>query len=57
MLIGAEMPAVLVEISFITNRNEARLMQNPAYLEQIATGIAQGLNSYVQHHHSASLMN
>lgn len=57
VLIGAEMPAVLVEISFITNRNEARLMQNPAYLEQIATGIAQGLNSYVQHHHSASLMN
>ena len=55
VLIGAEMPAVLIEASFITNPTEAKLLQQDAYLDKIAAEIANGLNAYVQHHHSAAL--
>ncbi len=55
VLIGAEMPAVLTEVSFITNPAEAKLLQDEAYLEKIADEIVNGLISYVQHHHSAAL--
>lgn len=54
VLIGAEMPAVLVEISFITNPEEAKLLQNEAYLRTIAEQIASGIVAYV-HHHSAAV--
>lgn len=55
VLIGAEMPAVLIEASFITNPAEAKLLQQDAYLDKIAVEIANGLNTYAQHHHSAAL--
>lgn len=55
VLIGAEMPAILVEISFITNPFEAELLQNTSYLESIAIQIAQGIAAYVEHHHTAAL--
>ena len=55
VLIGAEMPAVLMEVSFITNPAEAKLLQSESYLDKIATEIVNGLISYVQHHHSAAL--
>ena len=55
VLIGAEMPAVLIEASFITNPAEAKLLQQDAYLDKIAAEIAAGLNAYAQHHHSAAL--
>ncbi len=49
------MPAVLMEVSFITNPAEAKLLQSESYLDKIATEIVNGLISYVQHHHSAAL--
>jgi N-acetylmuramoyl-L-alanine amidase len=55
VLIGAEMPAVLVEISFITNPLEAELLQTANYLESIAAQIANGIATYVEHHHTAAL--
>ncbi len=55
VLIGAEMPAILMEVSFITNPAEAKLLQNEIYLDKIATEIVNGLIAYVQHHHSAAL--
>ena len=55
VLIGAEMPAVLVEISFITNPLEAELLQTDSYLESIAAQIANGIAAYVEHHHTAAL--
>ena len=55
VLIGAEMPAILAEISFITNPREARLLKDPDYLEDIAAQIAAGIASYVDHHRSAAL--
>lgn len=55
VLIGAEMPAILMEVSFITNPAEAKLLQSDSYLDKIATEIVNGLIAYVQHHHSAAL--
>ena len=55
VLIGAEMPAVLAEISFITNPTEAKLLQDDRYLSKVAEQIAAGVAAYVQHHTSAAL--
>ncbi|WP_457573499.1 N-acetylmuramoyl-L-alanine amidase [Desulfolithobacter sp.] len=55
VLIGAEMPAILAEISFITNPQEARLLAQPSYLEEIARQIAAGVAQYVDHHTTAAL--
>lgn len=48
VLVGADMPSVLVEVSFITNQNEARLLKNPAYRQRIAEAIADGIRRYQQ---------
>jgi len=46
VLVGAEMPSILVEISFITNRYEERLLSQRNYREKIAKAIAQGVKYY-----------
>lgn len=55
VLIGAEMPAILAEISFITNPQDARLLEQDSYLEEIARQIAAGVAQYVDHHTTAAL--
>ena len=39
VLIGAAMPSVLAEISFLTNRQEAQLLKTPAYRQRIAESL------------------
>jgi N-acetylmuramoyl-L-alanine amidase len=46
VLIGAQMPAILAEISFITNPGDARLLGRKQYLYDIASQIAAGLHGY-----------
>jgi N-acetylmuramoyl-L-alanine amidase len=46
VLIGANMPAVLAEISFISNTQEERLLKTPAYRQQIAESLLEGVRSY-----------
>lgn len=48
VLIGARMPSVLVEVSFISNREEEKRLKSDAYLERIAEGIAKGIKNYVR---------
>ncbi|MFO7785296.1 MAG: N-acetylmuramoyl-L-alanine amidase [Thermodesulfobacteriota bacterium] len=48
VLIGAEMPAVLVETGFITNPAERERLMSKAYLEALADGIVQGIGEYVK---------
>ncbi len=55
VLIGAEMPAILAEISFITNPQEAKLLQDDEYLNKMAQQIAAGIAAYVDHHHTAAV--
>jgi len=49
VLIGAQMPAALAEISFISNEEEAGLLKNGAYLQAIAERIAVGVTAYIEH--------
>jgi N-acetylmuramoyl-L-alanine amidase len=46
VLVGALMPAVLVECGFLSNPSETRLLQSPAYQQAIADGIAQAVAHY-----------
>ncbi len=55
VLIGAEMPAVLAEISFITNPKESKLLKQDAYLKAIAEQIAIGVSTYVEQRRTAAL--
>jgi N-acetylmuramoyl-L-alanine amidase len=43
---GAAMPAVLVEIGFLTNPKEERRLRDPRYRDEIARAIAEGLAQY-----------
>lgn len=54
VLIGAQMPAILAEISFLTNPKEAKLLQSDEYLDKIATQMAAGIAAYVEHRHTAA---
>ncbi|PIE57395.1 MAG: hypothetical protein CSA33_08430 [Desulfobulbus propionicus] len=55
VLIGAKMPAILTEISFLTNPREAKLLRSDDYSNTIAKQIAMGIVSYINHHTSVSL--
>jgi N-acetylmuramoyl-L-alanine amidase len=48
VLIGAEMPAILVETGFITNPAERKRLQSKKYLETMADGILSGLEDYIR---------
>lgn len=43
-----DMPAVLVEGGFITNRQERGKLHDRAYLDRLAIGIAQGIDKYMR---------
>lgn len=47
VLMGAQMPSILVEIGFITNATECGLIQNRDYQNSIIEGILSGINSYI----------
>ena len=46
VLIGATMPSILAEISFLTNRPEATLLRGGAYRQQIAEALLNGVMRY-----------
>lgn len=46
VLLGAKMPAVLVECAFISNPREKRKLQDPHYLSRLAQGMAAGACIY-----------
>jgi N-acetylmuramoyl-L-alanine amidase len=46
VLIGASMPSVLAEISFVTNAQEARLLRGTAYRERIAEALFTAIRKY-----------
>ncbi|MGQ0560650.1 MAG: N-acetylmuramoyl-L-alanine amidase family protein [Gemmatimonadota bacterium] len=52
VLVGALMPAVLVEIAFISNPGEARLLGTSAFQEKIAYSLARSIaNFFATHEH------
>ncbi|RPH53752.1 MAG: N-acetylmuramoyl-L-alanine amidase [Acidobacteria bacterium] len=48
VLIGAEMPSILAEIAFITNRQDQQLLKKPAYRQRIAEALLDGVLRYQQ---------
>jgi N-acetylmuramoyl-L-alanine amidase len=46
VLIGAAMPSVLAEISFLTNQQEANLLRTDDYRQQIAEALFEGVREY-----------
>ena len=48
VLRGAGMPAVLLEIGFVTNANESQLLTTQAYQQRIANAMAEGIINYIR---------
>ena len=48
VLVGTDVPSILVETGFITNEKEAARLGEDAYLDRIADGLTSGLESYVK---------
>jgi N-acetylmuramoyl-L-alanine amidase len=48
VLMGARMPAVLVEMGYITNPNDAKRLASDNYLEALAQGMVNGVVAYKQ---------
>lgn len=48
VLIGGEMPSILVEISHLSNRREESRLKTPQYRENVAQGIYNGIMTYIQ---------
>jgi len=46
VLVGAQMPAVLVEVGFITHPKEAQRLVQRSYQQKIAQGLANGIERY-----------
>ena len=49
VLMGARMPAVLIEVGFLDNPDEEKLLKNPVYQDKLARAIYQSVERYVQH--------
>ena len=48
MLVGAAMPAVLVEVAFISNADEERLLTSDAYQNKVVGAVVRGVAGYQQ---------
>jgi N-acetylmuramoyl-L-alanine amidase len=50
VLVGAAMPAVLVEAAFISNAEEARMIATSAFQQKVAWGIADAIDRFFAEH-------
>jgi N-acetylmuramoyl-L-alanine amidase len=46
VLMGAKMPAILVELGYLTNLEEAKRLQSDDYLKLLAAGVVTGVAAY-----------
>lgn len=49
VLLGAEMPCILIETAFISNPTEEQRLKDEAFQKDLAGGIAGGVQSYIKH--------
>ncbi len=47
VLIGAQMPAILVETAFISNSTECQRLMDPKYQNSLCDGIIKGIRKYI----------
>ncbi len=48
ILRGARMPAVLVEVGFLSNSSEEHMLKNSYYRQKVAESIVEGIHDYSQ---------
>ncbi len=48
VLIGADMPSILTEISFLSNASDEQLLKKPEHRQRVAEGLYQGVAEYLQ---------
>ena len=48
VLIGGEMPSILVEISHLSNAQEEARLKTPAYRASIVQGVYDGIMEYIR---------
>ncbi|WP_174247218.1 N-acetylmuramoyl-L-alanine amidase [Arcobacter sp. LA11] len=46
VLVGAQMPSILIEIGYISHKEEGRRLYETRYQKKLALGIANGIDSY-----------
>lgn len=54
VLLGARMPAILIETSFISNPRECKRLRSGSYQDHLCEGIINGIRKYVEKSRSAS---
>src|SRR6266481_4272186 len=55
VLIGADMPSILTEISFLSNPADEKMLKQPEHRQRVAEGIYQGVASYLQSMNSVTV--
>ena len=48
VLIGAQMPSIMVETSFVTNKREEKRLASSTYQDAVAEGILSGIQAYIK---------
>ena len=56
VLLGAQMPAILIETSFISNPRECRRLMSTAYQDRMSEAIVQGIKGYIKDMNPTALM-
>lgn len=56
ILLGAQMPAILIETSFISNPRECKRLNNTAYQDRMSEAIVQGIKGYIKDTNPTALM-
>jgi N-acetylmuramoyl-L-alanine amidase len=57
VLIGADMPSILTEISFLSNPADEQLLKKPEHRQRIAEGVFTGMTSYLESMNSMNVTN
>jgi N-acetylmuramoyl-L-alanine amidase len=55
VLIGADMPSILTEISFLSNPADEQLLKKPEQRQRVAEGLFQGVSAYLQSMNSVAV--
>jgi N-acetylmuramoyl-L-alanine amidase len=56
VLLGAQMPAILIETSFISNPRECKRLNDTAYQDRMSEAIVEGIKEYIKDTNPTALM-
>lgn len=56
VLLGAQMPAILIETSFISNPRECKRLMDPRYQDKLCEGIVRGIKAYIKETNPTALL-